>query len=72
MDEIETLPSSFFEEFSNLKITYLKFKKKNLIYYRAWCEWNYLRMPEIGENMFDKLISLFPEEYYLNIFLVKE
>ncbi|CAD8161990.1 unnamed protein product [Paramecium pentaurelia] len=62
LDDVQTLPSTFFEDFSNLKITYLKFKKKNLIYYRAWCEWNYLRMPEIGENMFDKLISLFPDD----------
>ncbi|CAK86211.1 unnamed protein product (macronuclear) [Paramecium tetraurelia] len=60
--DIQALPRSFFEDSTNLKITYQKFKKKNLIYYRAWCEWNYLRMPEIGETMFDKLISLFPDD----------
>lgn len=42
---------------------YAKSKKKNLVYYRAWCEWNYLRMEEIGENIIYRLVELFPEEY---------
>ncbi|CAD8173203.1 unnamed protein product [Paramecium octaurelia] len=62
LNDVQTLPRTFFEDFCNLKCTYLKFKKKNLLYYRAWCEWNYLRMPEIGENMFDKLVSYYPDD----------
>lgn len=27
------------------------YKKRELRYYRAWCEWNYLRMVEMGEKV---------------------
>lgn len=31
-----------------MKAEYNKSKRKELRYYRAWCEWNYLRMNQIG------------------------
>lgn len=41
----------FLENFENDKEEYSVYKKKELRYYRAWCEWNYLRMVEIGEKI---------------------
>ncbi|EAS03160.1 hypothetical protein TTHERM_00446420 (macronuclear) [Tetrahymena thermophila SB210] len=60
--EIENLRFEFFEEFERQKEIYAKQKKKNLRYYRAWCEWNYLRLNEMGENVILKLSSIFGEE----------
>ena len=39
------------EEFEEIKATYNKNSKKDLRYYRAWCEWNYLRINEVGESL---------------------
>jgi hypothetical protein len=39
------------EEFEEIKALYSKNRKKDLRYYRAWCEWNYLRINEIGEAL---------------------
>ena len=52
----------FFREFEKVKALYNKYRKKNLRYYRAWCEWNYLRLNELGENMIIRLNKVFGRE----------
>lgn len=37
------------------KLNYVLNKNKALKYYRAWCEWNFLRIDEIGESVIGKL-----------------
>ena len=39
------------EEFEEIKSLYSRNRKKELRYYRAWCEWNYLRINDIGEAL---------------------
>ena len=41
---IQPIDIEFMELFENLKQNYSKSRKKELRYYRAWCEWNYLRV----------------------------
>lgn len=41
---IQTIDLEFMEQFEEIKQNYSKNKKKELRYYRAWCEWNYLRV----------------------------
>lgn len=41
-----------------MKAIYSKNRKKELRYYRAWCEWNYLRINEIGEALILQLDQL--------------
>jgi hypothetical protein len=36
------------EEFEEIKSSYGRVRRKELRYYRAWCEWNYLRVNEAG------------------------
>lgn len=46
--QIGAIDLEFMEEFEEIKAIYSKNKKKELRYYRAWCEWNYLRINDIG------------------------
>ncbi len=41
---ITPIDLEFMEEFEEIKSIYSKTRKKDLRYYRAWCEWNYLRI----------------------------
>lgn len=41
---METIDIEFMEEFEEVKNYYSRNRKKDLRYYRAWCEWNYLRV----------------------------
>jgi hypothetical protein len=50
------------EEFEEIKSTYNRIKKKELRYYRAWCEWNYLRVNEAGERLILKLDEIHNED----------
>lgn len=45
---ITPIDLEFMEEFEEIKAMYSKNRKKDLRYYRAWCEWNYLRINEVG------------------------
>jgi len=36
-------------------------------YYRAWCEFNYLRLNEMGENLILKLSEIFEESQHSRI-----
>lgn len=60
--EIVTIDLDFMEEFEEIKGIYSRTKKKELRYYRAWCEWNYLRVNEIGERLILKLDELNPQD----------
>ena len=42
--EISAIDLEFMEEFEDIKSQYNRIRKKELRYYRAWCEWNYLRV----------------------------
>lgn len=53
---------AFLQNFENDKEEYSLYKKRELRYYRAWCEWNYLRMVEIGEKIIVDLNELFSED----------
>jgi hypothetical protein len=48
----------FMEEFEEIKAQYSRTRKKELRYYRAWCEWNYLRINEVGEALILQLDQL--------------
>lgn len=50
-EKISTIDLEFMEEFEEIKAQYSKNRKKDLRYYRAWCEWNYLRINEVGEAL---------------------
>lgn len=50
-EAITPIDLEFMEEFEEIKAIYSKNKKKELRYYRAWCEWNYLRINDIGEAL---------------------
>ncbi|KRX04221.1 hypothetical protein PPERSA_11345 [Pseudocohnilembus persalinus] len=60
-DEITRLPSLFFEIFSQLKNEYSQ-KQEKIRLYRTWCEHNYTRLYDIGENVILKLNDIFREE----------
>ncbi|KAM3138439.1 hypothetical protein pb186bvf_009525 [Paramecium bursaria] len=62
LQDIDTLLDSFFDELQNQIQLYGRYKKKNLQYYRAWCEWNYLRIEEIGEAIISRICDYFPED----------
>lgn len=62
LNQIKNLPYSFFKEFEELKLNYTYNKKRALRYYRAWCEWNYLRINFICENILLKLNKFYPSE----------
>lgn len=40
----------------------------HLKYYRSWCQWNYLRLNEIGENVISQLSQIFPETDYKRVY----
>lgn len=59
---ITNLSQNFFTVFDQLKETYSSCHKKNLRYYRAWCEWNYLRLNDMGESILIKISQVFGTE----------
>lgn len=52
---LTTIDIQFMEEFEEVKNFYNRNRKKDLRYYRAWCEWNYLRVNDVGEKLILKL-----------------
>jgi hypothetical protein len=62
---IQTIDLEFMEQFEEIKQNYAKNKKKELRYYRAWCEWNYLRVGEVGEGLILCLDSILEDNRVL-------
>lgn len=59
---ITNLSLQFFNQFEKMKVYYEQNKKKCLRYYRSWCEWNYLRLNDLGENLIIQLTQIFGED----------
>lgn len=56
--QVNIIALEFMEEFEEIKANYSRSRKKELRYYRAWCEWNYLRINDIGEALILQLDQL--------------
>ena len=59
--QIKNLSYSFFKDFEELKLNYTQ-KSRSLRYYRSWCEWNYIRINSICENILLKLDKFYPSD----------